>query len=109
MAYSTFGFNNLEPRPATMSHPLPDRSLTPFWQPPLARESPVNFVGLPVELKGLIYEYVLEPNTRLYVAGNDPASTHSGEKSSNIYGLPTICFTNKLERTIAIHTPTPRS
>lgn len=64
--------------------------------------SPSYYIGLPLEVKERIYEYVLSPNTHLYVAWNDPESTHSGAHSKITYGLPAICCTSKLERHIAI-------
>lgn len=103
MASSTFStFRAFGQRSPAPSRPLPDRSLNPFWQGPIARQGPLNFIGLPLEVKELIYELVLGANTSLYVAWNDPDSTHSGGNPKNTYGLPAICFTSKVERAIAI-------
>jgi hypothetical protein len=74
-----------------------------FLTPPSTRcQGPVDFIDLLLAMKERIYEHVLSPNTRLYVAWNDPESTHSGAHSKITYGLPAICCTSKLERHIAI-------
>ncbi|KAH7091596.1 hypothetical protein FB567DRAFT_546309 [Paraphoma chrysanthemicola] len=61
-----------------------------------------TFSGLPVEIRGLIYEHALRNKGRLGIEVAAQVDKRRVDAAYYTRKLPEICFTNKLEREIAI-------